>query len=232
MLIFVAIKPVMIDVTLASALQGDNAEELLKATAPLVRAFTELEEWAVNEGGGRVLCKWGEFFVMEVPVDRIDKFAQFNKRWEMTSKLNFAVGIGGTPMEAFYAMEASEGKGGESIVLFSDDLEATMEDASPVLSKTDDVMDFSFPNLNLDEVEPQQPQQQQAPQPQGQDALKAKVVQTLMQLKQVAPLIGQMKDANPDVYVAIKSLIDSMLEMAKQGQPAQQPQAAEPPKAE
>jgi hypothetical protein len=231
MLIIVAIKPVQIDVDMAVALQSNDPENLLKTTAPLVRAFEELDEWTINNGG-RTLCRWGEFFCLAISADQVDKFAQFNKRWEMTSKLCFAVGIGGTPMEAFYAMEASEAKGGESIVLYSDDLETTMSSESePIMSKAETMYGFDFPNLGLDEpnaAEPNQPQQQ--PQQQApEDSMKQKVVQALMQIKQVAPLIAQLKDTSPEAYGAVKSLVDAMLEMAKGTEQPPAPAPQTPP---
>jgi hypothetical protein len=216
MLIHVMIKPCEVDVLMAVALQSNDPENLLKATSPLIRMFDDLNEWTVNNGG-RVLCKFGEFFALAISADVVDKFSQFIKKYEYTSKTSTAIGIGGTPMEAFYAMEASEAKGGESIVLYSDDLESTMSSESePILSKAETMYGFDVPNLGLDEpnaAEPNQPQQpQQQPQ---QDSMKQKVVQALMQVKQTAPMIAQLKDTSPEAYGAIKALVDAILEMAK-----------------
>jgi hypothetical protein len=228
MLLYLILKPVGVDIELAGALQSEDPEDLLKATAPLVRAFCELDEWVVNNGG-RTLCKWGEFFCLCISADVIDKFSEFSKRWEYTTKLCFAIGAGATPMEAFYAMSASEAKGGEAIVLYSSDLEATMGDMSKseLRKDGDEPFGFSFPNLNLDEPDPsQQPQSQ--PEPQQDDSLKQKVVQALMQVKQSAQAISSLKDSNPDAYSAVTALIEAMLELAKQtsDKPAEsQPQA-------
>jgi hypothetical protein len=219
--LFVMIKPVKLDELYATALQSNEGENLLKVSAPLVRMFQDLRDWSDNNGA-RVLNEFGEFFCLTIAADKVDEFAQFNKKWEMTAKTRSAVGIGGTPLEAFMAMESSESRNGESIVLYSDDLEDGMDEGviDLGLSKAEDP--FSFPNLNLDEQEPQEQQSQPKPQ---EDSVKQKVVQALMLVKQNAALIGQLRETNPDAYQAIKGLVDAMLDMAKQGQPEQQQQA-------
>lgn len=222
MLIFVMLKPCKLDELYATALQSNEGENLLKVSSPLVRAFEDLREWT-GLNGGRVLNEFGEFFCLTIAADKVDDFAQFSKKWEMTTKVCMAVGIGGTPLEAFMAMEASESKNGESIVLYSDDLENGMDEEATDfgLSKAEDPFGFSFPNLNLDEHDPAQGQEVQ---PKQQDeSVKQKVVQALMLVKQNAALIGQLKDTNPDAYQAVKGLVDAMLDMAQGGEPEQPP---------
>jgi len=229
MMIFIIIKPIQVDEIIATALQSNDPDDLLKATAPLDRMFEDLNDWSLNNGG-RVLCRFGEFFCLTISADKVDEFSQFNKHWEYVAKTPSAVGIGGTPMEAFFAMEASEAKNGESIVLYSDDLEYGIESDIPEanLSKSDDTFDLSFPNIVMDEKDPsQEPQEGQGGQqaqgkPDEKDSVKQKVVQALMMVKQNAQIIGQLKDTNPDAYGAIQQLVEAMLQMAQQGGEPQQ----------
>jgi hypothetical protein len=228
-LIFIMIKPVGIDQLYAHALQAKDPEELLKFSAPLVRAFKDLRGWT-EQNGGEILCEFGEAFCCSISVDKISDFTQFIKKYEYTAKTNFAIGAGADPLEAFYAMQASEGDDGARIVLYSEDSEAM---SKPLMGPQEDLVSkseggFDFPNLDLSEIPEVQEGQHVEAQPEGTDSVKQKVIEALMSLKNNVQVLAQIKQSSPEAFDSIKKMVDAMLALAKNPGETQSPQSGQP----
>jgi hypothetical protein len=219
--VFVCFKPVGADYLYAQALMAESPQELLKISAPLMRAFEDLRNWTTDEMGGTVFNQWGQFFVSQIPADKVDEVTKFLTRWVYTTKTQFSVGIGNTPMECYLAMEASEKEMGQRVVIYSGDLESSMHDNPIEASITKSEHDLDFPGLDLqmDENEPTKTEAK------PQDDLKGKTLEVLQQLKQQSATIGQLKETAPEAYAAVKGLIDVFLKIAQQTKETDTPES-------
>lgn len=212
MLIYVFIKPCLAKAGFDGAILAENsAEELVKYSAPLERAFLDLRDWSVLSGG-KTLSSFGEQICLELPTDKITEVSAFMKKFEYTTKCIFAVGIGLNPLEAYKAMISSEDQCGEKIVLYSEDLETERMEKAELIK-----MDYNveFPGLGLDKEEPEQAQPQKVNDNSG-DSSKKKLIQTLMLVRAKAPIIAQLKQIDPKAYAAVKQLVDALI-MLSQG---------------
>lgn len=221
MICYAFIKPVDLQFLYNEALQSELPEELQKFSAPFEKAWEEIRNWTTTTGMGTVVSSFGTTLVLCLPMDKVPLLSEFLHKYEYTAKVSFAIGIGGTILEAYQAMCVSESCRGEKIVLFSDDLEGKDEE---YLSKAEDLYKIDIPGLDLDKEEPQD--QQNAPkedkqQPPGisdeSKSTKQKVVETLLLLKQHSQDISRLREINPKAFEAIKRVIDSMIAMAHSG---------------
>jgi hypothetical protein len=219
MLAYIFIRPVGHLASLSTALHSEDPEDLTKYAAPLEQAFKELKEWAVNIGAGKCLSAFGTEVSMEIPMDNVPKLSEFLHKFEYTTKLCFAVGIGLKPSEAYMAMCQSENENGARIVLFTDDVET---DGQLDKGEADTMHHDLARNLELDNDAPEQDDEAAKLQPQGdpkakkeEQSAKQKIIETLMMVKEHAPVISQLKELNPKAFEAVKKVIDAMIQMAQ-----------------
>ncbi len=221
MLAYVFLKPLDAEGQFGQALHSAAPEELVKWSAPLEQAFTDLKNWAMNEGAGRALSVFGNQISMEMPMDKITDLTTFLKKFEYTAKTKFSVGIGVTTSEAYSAMCQSEAEGATRIVLFTQDLEQDNQLAK-VEGETSLHPDLTA-NLGLGEEEEgdneapsMDPQGKGDPKEQKEEqSAKQKIIETLMMLKEHAPTIAQLKELNPKAFEAVKKVVDAMIMMAQ-----------------
>jgi hypothetical protein len=222
MALYAFLKPSSLEVDFENALLSNQPDELVKFSAPLEKAFTEIKDWSINNSG-RCLSCFGESICIEVSLDKAGDLAEFMKKFEYMTKLSFAVGLGVTPLEAFKAMLASESTLGQKIVMYSDEVEQSLSESSTpsdALTKSDSgFSSLDLSGLALDEKDPTQPPQQQAPAQQQQEkpSQQDKIVEALTLVKEKASVIAQLKQIDPQAYDAIKKIVDAMIIMAQGG---------------
>jgi hypothetical protein len=155
MLSFVFIRPISAHSQFEEALIGDDAEALLRYSAPLEKAFCEIKEWTLNEGHGRVLTSFGNQIGIQIPADCILKLSEFAHKYELSAKTKLAIGIGITPIEAYKAMQQSELEGGHRIVLYSKELDT--EGYGDLVEDEDDLSkngyELRLPFLEKEDIE-------------------------------------------------------------------------------
>jgi hypothetical protein len=221
-LIYAFITPCDLTVSFENSLLSPNPEELVKFSAPLEKAFTEIKDWA-NLNGGMCLSAFGNQICIRMPITKASEIASFMQKYEFTSKVCFAVGVGTNPFEAYKAMLSSEEQSGAKIVFYSDDLEQESVEDELEKNLSENQYGFELPNFNLEKDEA--PEEQQKPQTKDANvSTKQKVIEALMLIKQKAPVISQLKQVDPQAYEAIKKLVDAMVRLASgvSGQDTQQ----------
>ncbi len=218
MLAYIFIKPIGYLADFEMALRSDSPEELTKFSAPLEQAFQDLRDWPLNVGMGKCLSSFGAELCMEIPMDKVPDLTQFLKKFEYTAKMVFAVGVGISTSEAYMAMLQSEQENGQRVVLFSSDVEAGGADLEKAEGNT--MHSDIASNLGLDDDAPDdeaaklQPQGDPKAKKQEQSA-KQKIIETLLMVKEHAPIIAQLKELNPKAFEAVKKVIDAMITMAQ-----------------
>ncbi len=218
MLAYIFLKPLDSDQLFGQALHSGLPEELVKYSAPLEQAMTDLKNWATNEGSGRALSVFGGSISMEIPMDKVTDLTSFLKKFEYTAKTKFSVGIGVTTSEAHMAMCQSEAEGATRVVLYSGDLE---QDNQLEKAEEQDLHSDLTSNLGLDEgaddeAPKMDPQGKGDPKEQKEEqSAKQKIIETLMMLKEHAPTIAQLKELNPKAFEAVKKVVDAMIMMAQ-----------------
>ena len=218
---FVYIKPAQFLVNFHNALLSESPEELEKFSAPLEQAFVDIKNWANQQLGGRCISSFGESICLDVSIDKLSEVAAFMKRWEYSSKVLMSIGVGNTPLEAFKAMAASDQKDGDEIVFYSDELDAEEE-----LTKNE--YSFDLPGLELDKDEPVEGDS--SVEPDGvkseDDSVKQKIMETLLLLKEKAPIIQKLKEIDPQSVGVIKKVIDAMILMATKMKKAEESESS------
>lgn len=229
MKLFAYFKPADADERFLSALMSLDPDELRKFSTPIEKAYNEIKDWAISIGGSMVSNYEGALAV-EIPVERVQELSEFIVKYEQTTQMQFGVGIGMLPIEAFKALKVSQAYGSDKIVMYSEQIEqefvnafdSGIEKAMP--EGGEQQSGLQFPGLELENTD--QPQQEggqdiqsQSAQPEAKEKAtpKQKVVETLMQVKQNAPGIAKLKEVDPKAYAALKKLIDAFVEVAQKG---------------
>ncbi len=222
--VFVFLKPNGIEEKIQHLMQMDKPDALRAFSQSMELAFKDLSDWATGATGNRV-CEWGTHICLEIPVDKVNDLPGYLGKYESTTGMDFAIGIGMSPYEAFKALLVAENNPDNKVVMYSDEIEEQLEsDEWSELEKglPDTAYEgghsVDIPGLKLD-TEPESPAEKPTESPSAPAATpkanpKQKVIQTLTQVKQMAPAIAQLKESNPEVYKAIKSIIDAMIAMA------------------
>jgi hypothetical protein len=212
MSIYAAFKPTQIADQQMCALESGSSEEYTKFSAPLEQAFKDIADWANLTVGGRCVGQWGEFILIEIPIDKTVEVSQFIKKFEYTSKVNFSIGIGITTFEAYKAMCVSEHYDGDRIVMYHEGIENDLLEKAGPADSLHSSHDIDLPNLELDDEEKHSEHSEQN---QAKEAtVKQKIIQTLMMVKEKAPMIAKLKEIDPSAFKAVKSLVDAMIQMA------------------
>jgi hypothetical protein len=222
----VFLKPVGVKELFDSALGGCD-EDITRWSAPLEKAWEEIVHWTETVGMGRVLSRFGNQVCLKVPSDKMDDLTQFVKKYENSAHTILAVGIGVNTSEAYKAVCASEDDGGSRIVLYSPEIEEESITKADDFDNThsghqfDNTFEFCFPGLDLEKDDEQQmqqdpaPEQQEQPQQKEGNPAKERLIQTLMLLKEKAPIIAQLKEVDPQAYEAVKKLTEAVLALAQ-----------------
>jgi hypothetical protein len=192
------------ELTMDSALMSETPEESLsKWSAPLEKAFNDISLYANYQLGGQCIAQFGTSICIRVPLDKITDLTQFVVKFENTSKVSFAVGMGLNPLEAYKAMLMAQANGADRIYLFSEETDT--------LNKTEG-FGLELPNFQLDEEEVEVSEE-----PKEKATAKQKIVETLLLLKQKGPIIQQLKEIDSGAYQAVKKLVDALILMATEG---------------
>ncbi len=213
--IYAFLKPCDVEMNFENALLSENSEEMLKFSAPLEQAFVEIRDWA-NNNGGKAVCSFGDQICIEAPMEKVVDLTAFMKKYEYTAKVNFCIGLGMNPLEAYKAMLSSMHAMGDKIVLYSQDLETEGLKKNNEEALQEQQWGLDLPGMTMGEEEPAAEDPAQAGQPPEQEKQtpKQKIVETLMMIRQKAPIIAQLKQVDPKAYEAVKKIIDAMISMA------------------
>ncbi len=209
------IKPNGIEDKISRLLQSNNVDELRAFSQTMEIAFKDLKNWAIASMGNYV-CEWGNSICLQIPVEKVNELPNYLSKYEGTTGLEFRIGIGMVPEEAYKALCIAENSLENHVVMYSDEAEEQLDqdewtELEKALPDTQYQGDhgIDLPQLGLDK-EPEQPKQEGQPQelPKVKETPKMKVVQTLQQIKQMMPAIQALKEQNPEIYKALKSVID------------------------
>ena len=224
--IFAFLEPKMLDQTLLKSILGGNADALRAFSMSMEKAYLDFKSWAANIAMGNVVLGFGTKLCIEIPIDKVNELNIYTKKYEETTNLDFCIGVGMTPIEAYKARLFSLDSE-EQLVMYSDEIEDALSEESMDKAESEaQNYSLTLPGLNLEDDDKKQElkSKDQVKSPiKETKSPKQKVIETLMQVKQLAPEIAKLKDSSPQAFQAIKSVVDSLILLASGGLDKEQP---------
>lgn len=216
MAIYVFIKPVNSTDDFQHVLMTNNEGAIRDYSAPISNFIAEMSKWVVATRKGRVITNVNGVFgvVLDDPMLISDIKAQLDK-WRVSVPL--CVGVSAEIFDAYKAMVYSEANVSDSMVFYDAEVEKAFNDHfEDELFKAEDQKpaannyEFDLPQLELDKEKGEEEKK-------ASGASKKKILDILMELKEKAPVIAQLKQLDPSAFKAISKLVEALGAIAAEG---------------
>ncbi len=216
MAIYVFIKPVNSTDDFQHVLMTNNEGAIRDYSAPISNFITEISKWVQGTRKGRVVTNINGVFgvVLDDPMLISDIKVQLDK-WRVSVPL--CVGVSGEIFDAYKAMVYSESNVSDSMVFYDAEVEKAFNDHfEDELFKAEDQKpaannyEFDLPQLELDKDKGEEEKK-------ASGASKKKILDILMELKEKAPAIAQLKQLDPSAFKAISKLVEALGAIASEG---------------